>query len=168
MTDDPSIALLASITWLTDQDPPPSPALADWLMEQGSMTRRFERHCRRVTIRRGREGYFPAQALGDDIALLPPSDRYWLREIVLCGDERPWLAGRTLVPENAMNGAEWALTTLGDIPLGRWLFRGRAPERDFIQLGRADGLWARRSCLRPDGKPLLLTELFLPQAPLYC
>ncbi|NDL65176.1 chorismate lyase [Acerihabitans arboris] len=169
MTGDPHISLLASITWLSDLDPPPEPAVADWLLERGSMTRRFERHCQRVSIRRGREGYFPAQALGEDeVALLPPCERYWLREIILCGDDRPWLAGRTLMPENAMDGAEWALTTLGDMPLGRWLFRDRAPERDFIQLGRTAGLWARRSCLRPNGKPLLLTELFLPDAPLYC
>lgn len=166
MTDDP-VSLLASIHWFSDLDPPPEAMAADWLMEQGSMTRRFERYCRRVSIRRGREGFFLAQALGEDVALLPPCERYWLREITLCGDGQPWLAGRTLVPEDAMRGPEWALTTLGDIPLGRWLFREKAPKRDFIQLGKAGGLWARRSCLRPHEQPLLLTELFLPDAPLY-
>ncbi|WP_413736147.1 chorismate lyase [Sodalis sp. RH21] len=167
MTDDPYISLLASIVWRSDQDPPPDAKAADWLMERGSMTLRFERHCRRVAVRRGREGYFPAQTLGPEVALLPPCERYWLREVVLCGDEQPWLVGRTLIPEDALAGAEWALTTLGDIPLGKWLFRDEAPARDYIQVGKSDNLWARRSCFRPSGKSLLLTELFLPDAPLY-
>jgi len=131
------------------------------------MTRRFEQHCRRVTIRRGREGYFTAADLGPEIALLPRCDRYWLREVILCGDGQPWLAGQTLIPADALVGAEWALTTLGDKPLGKWLFRADAPVRDYIQLGKMKSLWARRSCFRPSGKSLLLTELFLPDAPLY-
>ncbi len=167
MTDDPYIPLLASIHWLTDGPPQPNPAERDWLMECGSMTRRLERYCRQISVRRGREGYVAAGETGGDNALLPASKRYWLREVVLWGDDRPWLAGRMLIPETVLNGAEWALTTLGDMPLGRWLFRDGVPARDYIQLGRTGSLWARRSCLRSNGKPLLLTELFLPDAPLY-
>jgi len=136
-------------------------------MECGSMTQRLERHCRKISVRRGSEGYVPAGEAGGDIALLPASKRYWLREIVLYGDGSPWLAGRMVIPETVLNGPECALTTLGDMPLGRWLFRDGTPARDYIQLGRTGNLWARRSCLRSNGKPLLLTELFLPDAPLY-
>lgn len=167
MTDHPYISFLSSIQWCTDDAPPPDAALADWLLEQGSMTRRFEQHCRQVTIHRCREGYFPASNVGGEIALLPACDSYWLREVILYGDGEPWLAGRTLIPASALVGAEWALTTIGDQPLGKWLFRGDAPVRDYIQLGKMNSLWARRSCFRPSGKSLLLTELFLPAAPLY-
>lgn len=168
MIDDRYSVLLASIRWLgADELMQPKPAERDWLLEQGSMTRRFESFCRRVNVQRRREGYFAASESGDDIVLLPKSDRYWLREVLLCGDERPWLVGRMVIPESAMTGTEQALTTLGDTPLGRWLFRGEPPERDYIQLGRAGSLWARRSCLRLNSKPLLLTELFLPDAPFY-
>ncbi len=167
MTDDPYIACLASIHWHNDDAPPPDAAQRDWLLEQGSMTLRFEQHCRKVTVRRGREGYFPASAVGPEITLLPVCDRYWLREVILYGDGQPWLAGRTLIPASALIGAEWALTTLGDTPLGKWLFRDDMPVRDYIQLGKMKSLWARRSCFRPSGKSLLLTELFLPDAPLY-
>ncbi len=131
------------------------------------MTRRLERHCRRISVRRGWEGLVTADESGDELALLPASERYWLREVVLYGDDAPWLAGRMVIPESMLNGPEYALTTLGDMPLGRWLFRDGIPARDYIQLGRTGSLWARRSCLRPNGKPLLLTELFLPDAPLY-
>lgn len=165
--DDPYISLLTAIQWLDDEDPPLTPAEKEWLLETGSMTRRLERYCRTLSVRRGREGWFPAGESGEETALLPASARYWLREVVLCGDGQPWLAGRTLIPEAVLTGPEGALTTLGDTPLGRWLFREGAPVRDYIQLGRTGSLWARRSCLRSNGKPLLLTELFLPDAPLY-
>lgn len=167
MSEDPYSSLLSSIRWCTAEEPLPDAAAADWLQERGSMTRRLEHCCRRLTVRRIREGYVPASTLGPEIALLPPSERFWLREVILCGDGQPWLAGRSLMPEAAVAGAEWALTTLGDVPLGKWLFRGEEPVRDFIQCGKIETLWARRSCFRPSGKSLLLTELFLPDAPLY-
>ncbi|XBS70027.1 chorismate lyase [Acerihabitans sp. KWT182] len=167
MTDNPYISLLSSIQWLTVESPQPGPAERDWLMERGSMTRRLEGHCSQVSVRRGREGYVGADEPCDDIALLPASLRFWLREVVLYGDDRPWLAGRMVVPETALTGSECVLTKMGDVPLGRWLFRNGRPARDYIHLGRAGSLWARRSCLRLNGKPLLLTELFLPDAPLY-
>ncbi|TKI04405.1 chorismate lyase [Martelella alba] len=167
MTDDPSTTLLAAIRWFDGPRPCLSPTQENWLLESDSMTLRLERHCRTLSVRRIREGYCSAAESGGDSALLPASGRYWLREVVLYGDGRPWLAGRTLIPAHVLGDAESALTALGDTPLGRWLFREGPPARDFIQLGRADGLWARRSRLHSHGKPLLLTELFLSDAPLY-
>ncbi|HAK8374880.1 TPA: chorismate lyase, partial [Salmonella enterica] len=52
-------------------------------------------------------------------------------------------------------------------PLGRYLFTSSTLTRDFIEIGRDATLWGRRSRLRLSGKPLLLTELFLPASPLY-
>ncbi|MSE14942.1 chorismate lyase, partial [Pantoea agglomerans] len=79
----------------------------------------------------------------------------------------PWLAGRTLVPESTLNGPEAMLQQLGTRPLGRYLFSSSTLTRDFIEPGQVEGLWGRRSRLRLSGKPLLLTELFLPASPLY-
>jgi len=59
------------------------------------------------------------------------------------------------------------LQQLGTTPLGRYLFTSSTLTRDFIQPGRSEALWGRRSLLRLSGKPLLLTELFLPASPLY-
>ncbi|HBH69686.1 MAG TPA: chorismate lyase, partial [Erwinia persicina] len=102
-----------------------------------------------------------------DIVLLPAEPRYWLREIELCGDGVPWLVARTLVPESTLNGPEQKLQQLGTVPLGRYLFASSTLTRDFIDVGHSDTLWGRRSRLRLSGKPLLLTELFLPASPLY-
>lgn len=91
---------------------------------------------------------------------MPVSQRYWLREIVLFGDNVPWLLGRTVIPEETLSGPDRALVDLGTLPLGRYLFSGDALTRDYIHVGRQDNLWARRSLLRLSGNPLLLTEVF--------
>ena len=130
-------------------------------------TQRFEQQGKQVTVTLINEGYIEREALTDEAALLPDEPRYWLREIILNADGEPWLAGRTVVPESTLCGPELALQQLGQIPLGRYLFTSSTLSRDFIEIGRDAALWGRRSRLRLSGKPLLLTELFLPASPLY-
>ncbi|QGY27644.1 chorismate lyase [Pantoea cypripedii] len=162
-----ALAQLRALHWLPASSPTLSAPLLDWLMEEDSMTRRFEQHCQQVTVQVVREGFIPASELGDEGQQLPEDERFWLREIILCGDGIPWLAGRTLVPESTLNGPEQMLQQLGTRPLGRYLFASSTLTRDFIEPGQVDELWGRRSRLRLSGKPLLLTELFLPASPLY-
>ena len=144
-----------------------SPPLLDWLLEEDSMTRRFEQHCQQVTVELIRESFITADEIATEAEFLPADERFWLREIVLCGDGEPWLIGRTVVPESTLNGPELMLQNLGTRPLGRYLFASSTLSRDFIDPGQVDDLWGRRSRLRLSGKPLLLTELFLPASPLY-
>ncbi len=139
----------------------------DWLLLEDSMTKRFEQYCTQVTVRIVREAFISQSDCLPEASLLPHSERYWLREIILCGDDEPWLLGRTVVPESTLEGPELALQRLGSTPLGRYLFSSTSLTRDYIQIGRSEALWGRRSRLRLSGKPLLLTELFLPNSPLY-
>ncbi|MGG8097813.1 chorismate lyase [Klebsiella aerogenes] len=141
--------------------------LRDWLLLEDSMTKRFEQQGKKVTVTMINEGFVGRDALAGEETLLPEEARYWLREIILCADGEPWLAGRTLVPESTLCGPELALQQLGQTPLGRYLFTSSTLTRDFIEIGRSAQLWGRRSRLRLSGKPLLLTELFLPASPLY-
>jgi len=143
------------------------PELLDWLLLEDSMTKRFEQQGKRVTVTLIREAFVGQNEVVEELALLPGESRYWLREILLCADGVPWLAGRTVVPESTLSGPEIALQNLGKTPLGRYLFTSSTLTRDFIEIGCDAGLWGRRSRLRLSGKPLLLTELFLPASPLY-
>lgn len=162
-----ALPLLRAIDWLPESSPLLTASLLDWLMEEDSMTRRFERHCQQVTVNLLREGFIIASEAGSDAELLPADRRFWLREIELCGDGTPWLVARTLVPESTLIGPEQKLQQLGTVPLGRYLFTSSTLTRDFIDVGRSGNLWGRRSRLRLSDKPLLLTELFLPASPLY-
>ncbi|QHM72772.1 chorismate lyase [Mixta intestinalis] len=164
---DNALSLLRAIEWLPASSPLLSAALLDWLLEEDSMTKRFERHCRQVTVEPQYEGFVTAEAIAAELPFLSRESRYWLREVILFGDGVPWLVGRTVVPESTLNGPEMKLSQLGNCPLGRYLFSSSTLTRDFIDPGIVAAQWGRRSRLRLSGKPLLLTELFLPASPLY-
>ncbi len=155
------------------EDPQHVPAdVADWLMEMGSMTRRFEKQGVTVTVKPKCECFVTRAELGTSEAeQLPESARYWVREVVLFGDDEPWLLGRTVIPEETLTGPDLALVDLGTVPLGRYLFSNDTLTRDYIHLGQLHheqgDLWARRSRLRLSDKPLLLTEIFLPESPVH-
>ena len=60
-----------------------------------------------------REGFVEQNEIPEELPLLPKESRYWLREILLCADGEPWLAGRTVVPVSTLSGPELALQKLG-------------------------------------------------------
>ncbi|WP_455473803.1 chorismate lyase [Bartonella sp. B30(2025)] len=167
MTSDLIGSILPSLKWLSDQDPPIPANIRDWLMEQGSMTRRLETYCTCIRVEPQYEGFITRDNLGEEAEHLPDSASYWLREIILMGDNQPWLFGRTVIPQETLFDHNQALMHLGTVPLGRYLFSNNKLTRDYIHIGRQNTLWARRSRLRLAGKPLLLTELFLSSSPLY-
>ncbi|WP_409360806.1 chorismate lyase [Bartonella heixiaziensis] len=167
MMPDPQDSILPPLKWLSDKDPPVPARINDWLMELGSMTRRLENHCACVHIEPQRERFITRDKLKEEAEHLPDSSRYWLREIILMGDNQPWLLGRTVIPQETLFDHNQAIINLGTVPLGHYLFSSNKLTRDYIHIGRQDALWARRSRLRLAGKPLLLTELFLAASPLY-
>ncbi len=162
-----SILTTMPIQWLSMSSSDFPDEILDWLMELGSMTRRFEQYCDHVHVVPFRECFIAEEEISDESEHLPTSQRYWLREIVLYGDNIPWLLGRTLIPEATLTGPDEKLVDLGTVPLGRYLFSSNKLTRDYIQKGKHGNCWARRSLLRLSGKPLLLTEVFLPESPVY-
>ncbi|EFE05520.1 chorismate lyase [Citrobacter youngae] len=162
----PALTQLRALRYF-DEIPALDPQLLDWLLLEDSMTKRFEQQGKQVTVTLIREAFVGQNEVAEELMLLPKESRYWLREILLCADGEPWLAGRTVVPESTLCGPELALQNLGKTPLGRYLFTSSTLTRDFIEIGRDAALWGRRSRLRLSGKPLMLTELFLPASPLY-
>lgn len=163
----PAMTQLYALQFLDAVPDTLSPWRRDWLLLEDSMTKRFEAWCRKVSVTVLFEGWVSYAQVGEEAAFLPEESQYWLREIVLSGDNVPWLTGRTVVPASTLSGPELALQQLGTTPLGRYLFTASEMTRDFIQPGCSGDLWGRRSRLRLSGKPLLLTELFLPASPLY-
>ncbi|GAA0478882.1 chorismate lyase [Tatumella punctata] len=134
------------------------------------MTARLEAYCQNISVGVVSEGFIEYRSLlphEQDYAGFDRHQSYWLRDIILYGDGVPWLAGRTVLPESTLSGPELALTSLGECPLGRYLFSSPLLSRDFILPGKNDDLWGRYSLLRLSGKPLMLTETFLPLSPLY-
>ncbi|SUB69175.1 Chorismate--pyruvate lyase [Pluralibacter gergoviae] len=128
----PALAQLRALRYFTTL-PQLDARLLDWLLLEDSMTQRFEQQKKRVTVTLLREEWVTGADIESERPLLADEPRYWLREILLCADGEPWLAGRTVVPESTLNGPELALRQLGTTPLGRYLFTSSSPDPGFYR-----------------------------------
>jgi chorismate--pyruvate lyase len=164
--------------WLRSRVPA---AVRSWLLEAGSLTDRLRMSCKGCfSVRVLDEGWQrprvdEADALGMRFAALG-----WVREVQLLCDGEPQVFARTIVPRKTLSGAQRQLAHLGNRPLGAYLFADPSMRRSPVELacirpGQAmfaeatAGLhrkplfiWGRRSVFRVSGKPLLVTEVFLP------
>jgi chorismate lyase len=152
----------------------------DWLLDASSLTRRLQLICRgRFHIRVLQQGW--ERPLADERRILgiKRGERVLAREVHLMCGERLWVFARTVIPVRSLRGAQRRLAYLGSKPLGAALFadphlrRGAvevahidAGERLFARavgaLPNAEAIWGRRSVFWVRGKPLLVSEIFLP------
>jgi chorismate--pyruvate lyase len=142
-----------------------------WLLEQGSLSRLLASYCQTLSVDLLHNKIVKAERLNaEEIALLS-NEACLLRKVVLKGDSEPWILGRTLIPQSSLGGQEYDLSQQGEIPLGLTVFSADNVKRDALQVGIAqtdDGAFlARRSRLWMNHKPMLVAELFLPNAPIY-
>ncbi len=111
-----------------------------------------------------------ARALG-----LAPRRFALIREVLLLGGGEPRVFARSVLPVATLTGRMRHLRHLDNRPLGDLLFRNASLKRGEIEVARVPGhrlpaglvdpaqrLWGRRSVFRLEGKPLLVSEIFLP------
>jgi chorismate--pyruvate lyase len=152
-----------------------------WMLDPGSMTVRMEHLCRQVEVHVLTNQ--DDQMTDEERQYLPSiqGDRAWIREVIMTCDQVPWLFGRTVIPLSGAKASLPELTKLKTTPLGKVLFADPTttrsgyqfayltPDNFYVQRCRqsiqspSEPLWARRSIFHYQGKPLILTELFLPQ-----
>jgi chorismate--pyruvate lyase len=172
----------------------PEPTLKDWLLDTGSLTERVQSAC----------GEFSLQLLGQqalephstELSLLQANGQtaYQIREIVLCGDEQPWVFARSVIPQAII---EAELSNLGSEPLGKRLFNDKRFIRSEFQVctlpfeqfsqhlaeqsnspsgvqsnsqlknDTKQNLWGRRSVFTFESHHLIVAEVFLPRSPAY-
>jgi chorismate--pyruvate lyase len=102
-----------------------------------------------------------------------------VREVLLRCDDEPWVFARTVIPATTLRGRTRRLAFLGGRPLGGMLFADASMERSEVEVARIDAhlplyarasggaaigevIWGRRSVFWIAGRPLLVSELFLP------
>lgn len=155
-----------------------------WLVHVGSLTARLRQHCDDFRVQLLRQKLeLPA---GDEQPGLPirRGEVAWVREVLLFCKGRPVVFAHSVLPRRSVRGAWHLLAGLGARPLGAILFSDPRVERlpfAFQKLDsrdplyhRADAatrdaggampaeLWARRSIFCRGGRPILVTEVFLP------
>jgi chorismate--pyruvate lyase len=119
-----------------------------------------------------------AQVLG-----MQPREMAIVRQVLLLCDGNPWVYARTVIPVTSLRGKLQRLAGLGTRPLGGVLFADPGMRRGIVELAellpghavyaaatghmrqRPAAIWGRRSVFRMSGKPLLVSEIFLPDFP---
>ena len=99
-----------------------------------------------------------------------------VRQVLLCCGDQPLVYARTIIPATTIQGAQRRYANMGSRPLGAMLFADRTMRREGVQVARlpakheankytkiAGPVWGRRSVFRVAGKPLLVSEYFLPE-----
>ncbi len=143
----------------------------DWLQDVSSMTKRLKSHCETFNVQLLTIEHVPSTTLSKDEMILLGQSACLAREVILIGDHIPWVCARTLIPMTTLTEQEKDIAELGKVPLGERLFADKSTYRDEIQIAHIDiegkSLLARRSRLWINNKPMLVAELFLPDAPIY-
>ena len=158
--------------------------LGSWLLDPASLTLRLQQLCsgqfrvRVVSQAWGRPCPDEARALGVDGA-----GRAIIRQVQLLCDQAPWIFARTVIPAVSLRGRLQRLAHLGSRPLGAMLFADPGMQRGVVELARIlpgqalfdealghvqqhpPEIWGRRSVFRLAGRPLLVSEIFLPGFP---
>jgi len=155
--------------------------LTDWLYDPSSLTARLKKHCQN----------FRVDVIGQKVetcstkeahSLIKAGEQVLVREVLLYCDEQPQVFARSLLPLTSLTGDEQQLAHLGSQPLGQVLFNNQQLERQSIEIAQfdlnssvgslckhltlpiKDELWGRRSLFVLNNKPIMVAEVFLPNA----
>ncbi|MBE8607901.1 MULTISPECIES: chorismate lyase [Vibrio] len=150
----------------------PNKTTKEWLMEQGSLSRKLGKCCQHLSVELLHNQVVERSMLQQDEEHLLSSFDCLLRKVILKGDDAPWVLGRTLIPRVTLEDHQHSdLSQQGNVPLGLTVFSAENVERDALQVGWViagdECLLARRSRLWMNHKPMLVAELFLPTSPIY-
>lgn len=154
--------------------------LRDWLAATGSLTARIMARCQRFQVRITQERFsrpFPDERRA---IALRPGQLAWTREVLLIADDTPVVFAHSILAPQDLAGAWHMAAAIGCRPLGAALFADPGIQRQPLQSARVThmhplhrhatiatgkplpSLWGRRSRFCRLGRPLLVTEVFLP------
>jgi len=149
---------------------------ADWLFDPSSLTARIIRHCSgQFSVRVLEQRYTHARLSEHRILKMKNREVAIVREVHLLCDNHPLVYARTIIPVSTLTGAQKRLAKLGNKPLGAVLFADSSMKRGEVQIARLkpdqvklssstdEDIWGRRSVFSLNGKPLLVSEYFLPE-----
>ncbi len=160
--------------------PPPHPhPLHAWLASRGSLTARLKTHVADFNLIRIKHS--PQSPNVDERRELGTrrGELAIVREVLLRDGERVLVFAHSLVMPRDLRGAWRGLSRLGSRPLAEMLFNDPTVVRLPMEYRKIDvrhplyrraqqvapvaatGVWARRSVFLKQGRPLLVTEVFL-------
>jgi chorismate--pyruvate lyase len=165
----PYFAQLKSVSWCENgTELALNTQQMSWLQEPNSLTKRLKGYCQALTVEVVENRWVDISELSQqEVDVLGQYRRYLLREVVIFGDDEPWVLGQSLVAEPLVASEASPLANLGDTPLGDRVFRSPSAKRDYLRFGQVENFYARSSRLWLDNLPVLVSELFLSGSPIY-
>lgn len=158
--------------------------ILSWLLDSSSLTSKLERQCNQfsVQVRREIKTSCKESLLSQHF---PSSEKVLVREVLLCCDNIPYVFAQTEIPYSTLSQTQEQLANIGSESLGNILFQDKTLKRSNIEIAEFchgsevhtlseslqqfcdHSLWARRSVFYVQGKPLLVSEVFLPASGIY-
>jgi chorismate--pyruvate lyase len=160
--------------------PPHTNPWRPWLAWRGSLTRRIVAHSRDFRVQKIQQRLrIPNE---DEYRALgrPAHKRALVREVILHANGHPVVLAHSVAARRDLFGVWRSLRGLGNRPLAEALFTDPLVTRRPLEFVRVDfrhplwkrarqvfgtpfpALWARRSLFMKRGRPLMVTEVFLP------
>lgn len=159
--------LLAGSSADTDKGPK---ELRSWLYSDGSLTALLEaRAGQPLRVERTFEGYRPLtlvqkRQLGYQGASLNRPMQAWVREVLLFGNaSKPWVAAQSLFPLPSLQAEARRLQQLKGTPIGYVLFKRQRTLPNQRWITASDQGWQRQTRYDWHGRPILISETFLPE-----
>lgn len=156
----------------------PAQPLRAWLHDRSSLTRRLQiLSCDHFSVSVLKQQWEKPRLTESQLLNIPQHEVALIREVILCGNNTPWVYARSVLPLRTLNGALRFLRHWDNRPLGALLFRNHRIQRERpivqrlpysslpVSLHTADlpaQLWGRSSIFRHGKHGLLVSETFLP------
>ena len=153
------------------------PSLSSWLFDTSSLTARLiGLHGKDFCVRVISQQWQKIDAEEASAMSLNNVHSALVRQVLLCHGDKPLVYARTVIPATTIQGAQRRYANMGSRPLGAMLFADRTMRREAVQVAMlpathkanqytntGEPVWGRRSVFRVAGKPILVSEYFLPE-----
>jgi len=153
------------------------PALLPWLFDSSSLTARLIALCgNEFSVRVVSQHWQKIESEESRAMALPHAHSALVRQVLLCCGDVPLVYARTVIPATTIKGGQRRYANMGNRPLGAMLFSDRTMRREGVRVAmlpasheayryvKCDSdVWGRQSVFRVSGKPILVSEYFLPE-----
>jgi len=168
-------------TWQSPAGVSLNESLLNWLLDPSSLTTRLRKYCHQFRVEvLGQQ--IQSCSIEESTTDIKVGEQVLVREVLLYCDDVPQVFARSLLPLKSLTGEEQQLAHLGNQSLGQVLFSKKGLIRKCIEISafskgtavsklaqqlelpNQTELWGRRSTFMLHDKPLMVAEIFLPNA----
>ncbi len=171
-------AFFTNVSWQPVDDAKSIPfRMRAIIRDQKSLTQRLKRQHNNAFFVRLLSHDWQMPAASEQAFLRCQDEQACVREVLLFGSGQPVVFARSVLPQSSLTGQNRDLLSLGNKPLGEYIFKQPSLRRSPIEVApiaacefnpliefafTTEIAWARRSLFYLREKPISVCEVFLP------